>query len=149
MLSLGDVGRKLEPGFLVLAWAATTSALTLVQIFQGNLTPLQYYGGVSTQILSPAIVFYLEIFALSTFAGMVIRDPQRALFSFIGCYVLAGLTTILVLMLPVFANASLVTPELVFGYSILDAFTAFFPIPLIAGLAGTFLGAGLGEHFLQ
>jgi hypothetical protein len=148
MLRLIDLGRKLEPELVVLAWAITTSALTLAQIFQGNLTTQQYYGGVSTALLSPAVAFYLEILGLSAFAGMIIREPQRALFSFIGCFILTGFTTILVLMLPVFVNASLVTPELVFAYSFIDAFTALFPIPLVAGLAGTFLGTALGEHFL-
>lgn len=133
---------------MALAWGVSLAALALGQIFQGHLIPQQYYGGASSALISDATIFYLEVLGLSTLAGLVIRDPQRAILSFIACYVVGGLITVIVLMLPGFVNA-LAIPQLVFGMAIVDTFTALFPIPILVGLAGTFLGLVLSDRFFR
>lgn len=130
---------------MALAWGVSLAALALAQIFQGHLIPQQYYGGASNALISDATIFYLEVLGLSTFAGLVIRDPQRAILSFIACYAVGGLITAFVIMLPGFVSASAI-PELVFGMALVDTFTALFPIPLLVGIAGTFLGLVLSDR---
>jgi hypothetical protein len=148
VLNIIRVGRIAEPVLLVLAWSVSLAALTLGQIFQGNLIPQHYYGGASNELVSVSTIFYLEVLGLSTLGGLVIQEPQKVILSFIGSYVIGSLVTCLVLMLPGFVNSTAI-PQLVFEMAIVDTFTALFPIPLLVGFAGIFLGLVLSERFLS
>jgi hypothetical protein len=148
VLNIIRVGRIAEPVLVVLAWSVSLAALTLGQIFQGNLIAQHYYGGASNELVSASTIFYLEVLGLSTLAGLVIQEPQRVVLSFIGSYVIGSLITCLVLMLPGFVNSTAI-PQLVFEMAIVDTFTALFPIPLLVGFAGIFLGLVISERFLS
>jgi hypothetical protein len=148
VLNIIRIGRIASPVLVVLAWSISLAALTLGQIFQGHLIPQHYYGGVSNELVSDSTIFYLEVLGLSSLAGVVIQEAQRAILSFISCYVMGSLITCLVLMLPGFVNSTAI-PQLVFEMAIVDTFTALFPIPLLVGLAGTFLGLVLSDRFFR
>ena len=147
VLKIIRVGRRVEPGLLVVAWGVSIAALTLAEIFQGHLIPQRYYGGATGQFFSVETGFYLEVLAVSVLAGLVINDPPRAILSFFGSYVVSGIVIFVVLSLPAFVNNAL--PEIIFNAAIAFTFTSLFPIPLVIGLVGTILGVALSERYVK
>jgi len=146
-LQLEDLRTALRTILVILGWATSLAAITLVGIFNGLLLP-KGLGGLLPQVLGGSIwgpwILYLAMLATSFLAAFLIENPGIAFGSFFVSFCLAGAITYLVLILPgllgAFNSAGVLAEA-----SIRFTFVALFPFPLIAGLLGTILGLGLAE----
>jgi hypothetical protein len=132
---------------IILGWATSLAAITLVGIFNGVLLP-RGLGGLLPQVLGGSMwgpwILYLAMFGMSFLAAFLIENPGIAFGSFFVSFCVAGAITYLVLILPgllgAYGSAGVLAEA-----SIRFTFLALFPFPLIAGLVGTILGLFLAD----
>jgi hypothetical protein len=160
-----------------LGWAVLNASAALSGIFSGSLVPQRIYGGggglavttfarmimapidvsswnisgqlelgVITGLISGRVLFFMEIFGIAVLASFVIADFGRALISFMFAYISGGFLVLLVLIFPGLTGTSAFL-ELLVETMVYFTFTAFFPIPIFLGFAGTILGVALSERF--
>ena len=141
---------RLRVPLVVLGWGTSLAALTLGTIFQGYLLPTTE-GGLLPQVYgaSPAglWVFYLGSFGISAVAAMVIYDAGPAIVAFFFAFGLTASLTATVLALPELIG-TIQTNGVLQETSILNTFSALFPLALIVNLVGTLVGIALGERLL-
>jgi hypothetical protein len=142
-----------RPILVILGWGTCMAAITTGAIFQGLLTPRLIGGGaLLPETIQTAAwetyAYYLGIFAVSVLAAMTISDASKAFMSFFPAYILGAIITYEVLALPASIGVYQ-PPDPVEEYASTFTFTAFFPIPILLGLAGTVLGIALAERLVS
>lgn len=141
---------KLRLPLVILGWGTSLAALTLGTIFEGYLLPTTQ-GGLLPQVYGASPVglwiFYLGCFGISALAAMAINDVGPGIVAFFISYGLGAFLTAFVLALPEVVGI-VQTNGVLQETSILNTFSALFPLPLIVNLVGTLAGLGLGERWL-
>lgn len=132
---------------VILGWATSLAAITLVGIFNGLLLP-KGLGGLLPDVLGGSelgpLLLYLAMCGTSILASLLIRNLGVAFGSFLASYCGSGIITYFVLYLPALLG-SYSSPEVLTEVSIRFTFFALFPFPLLAGLLGTILGGIIAE----
>ncbi len=141
------VSSAVRPVLVTLGWGTCLSGVTLWAIFQGLLLPRELGGlllSVREADLVSLVLYYLAIFGVSVLSAAIIRDPGKALGSFLAAYVLGTVITYLVLVSP--ALIGLEDFNILANSSVNFTFRAFFPFVLILTLVATIVGIALDEY---
>jgi hypothetical protein len=142
-----------RPLLITLGWSASTAALTLVMIFQGQLIPRNINGGgLYAEVVNPNPLlfwaFYSGTFAVSVLAAIAVSDVSAALVSYFASLLGAAAITFIVLASPEFLGISPYPFGTLQEAATIFTFTAFFPVVALVNLAGAIVGVGLGERYL-
>ncbi len=92
-------------------------------------------------------VFYLGCLGTCVLAALVLEEASTALAAFFPSHLIGALITYVVLIVPGLAG-TYPLPSVLEESAMIFTFTAFFPVLLFAGLAGTLLGGFLAERVL-
>jgi hypothetical protein len=143
---------KLKPVFVILGWATSFAGFALGAIFQSYLLPNVpgNGGGLLPEVLNASslglLIPYLGCFGTSILATVILSDASRALISLFPSYLLGAFLTYLVLVFPALSGA-FQPPSVLEESASIFTLSAFFPVLLLVSLAGTLLGALLGDRF--
>jgi hypothetical protein len=131
-----------------------TSSVLLTFIFQGYFVP-GFRPTFPTGPRELIFVAYFLVFLVALLSGMLSSDIGEAVLLYFGSLAVTCAVEYVVLILPsltglasptVLAEVGLVPlPDL----ALLVVFYSLFPVPLVLGLFGSFVGAALGESFLR
>ncbi len=131
-----------------------TASVLLTFIFQGYFVP-GFRPTFPTAPRELIFVAYFLVFLVALLSGMLSSDIGEAVLLYFGSLAVTCAVEYVVLILPsltglapptVLAEVGLVPlPDL----ALLVVFYSLFPVPLVLGLFGSFVGAALGESFLS
>ncbi len=139
---------------IALSWGVTTSTILVSFVFQGYFVPgFNTANPQSTQ--SGVFLAYTLVFLVALFSGTLLSEFSIAIRASFVSLAVAAIVEYLVLTLPSILNipgtdvlAQIGLPPIP-DTAITIVFSSIFPGPLFLGLIGAFLGALLGERFLD
>ncbi len=88
--------------------------------------------------------YFLALLGVSILASLVMEDDGLSLLGFFASYAVGAVITSSVLSLPAFLG-TVPLPQTVYRLALTVSLFAFFPLALLVGLLGTFLGIGLAS----
>ncbi len=136
--------RLVKPLLVVLGWAVSVSAILLAAVFQGYLTPTSHGPFAVGKQPFEVTYYYLALFGVSILASLVMEDPGLSLLGFFASYAVGAMITFSVLSLPAFLRiVHFPESESVTGLALTVTLFVFFPLAILIGLLGTFVGIGL------
>jgi hypothetical protein len=147
------IALKVKPFMVVAGLGTSIGTFALGTIFQGLLLPkvIGNGGGLLAEVLNASSfgiwAFYLSCFAACVLAALVLGDISNAVLSFFPAYLLGALVTYLGLIVPALTG-TYPDPSVLEESATIFTFTAFFPLLLLDGLAGTIIGGFLSERIL-
>jgi hypothetical protein len=130
-----------------------TSTILVFFVFQGYFIP--GFNRIDPTTPSGVFLAYLLVFLVALLSGMLLSEISIAIRAFFVSLAVAAMVEYLVLALPSILNiagtdvlAQIGLPP-ISDTAIAIVFYSIFPVPLFLGLVGAFLGALLGEQFLD
>lgn len=136
------LAKAVTPVLVIAGWGVILGSLALTAVVQGLVIPHNPQFSVESVLLE-IILYYAGIFAASVIAGLLLQKIGLALLGFIFSYGIGIVVCDIGLILPGLLGYVPEAPAE--GLAFVFVFTAFFPIPLFAGLLGALVGGAARE----